>query len=142
MDQFFSRDEKFDEQRDDATGSAARRPQQARTMCPAQLSLSLNVGISSVGFTLQLPYPMSQLGCYVNLRVAAGRARGLTPRRGTNTAGSPVSIRDAPDAIFPDMGVLQFSFSPNSTRSLCTSSDGRYEPAKFPLLRIRPLQLQ
>jgi len=36
----------------------------------------LNVGISSVGFTLQLPYPMSQLGCYVNLRVAAGRARG------------------------------------------------------------------
>ncbi len=38
--------------------------------------LLLNVGISSVGFTLQLPYPMSQLGCYVNLRVAAGRARG------------------------------------------------------------------
>jgi hypothetical protein len=38
--------------------------------------LLLNVGISSVGFTLQLPYPMSQMGCYVNLRVAAGRARG------------------------------------------------------------------
>src|SRR5712692_1772497 len=41
-----------------------------------------NVGISSVGFTLQLPYPMSQLGCYVD-RVRwfsaflAGRAKDL-----------------------------------------------------------------
>src|SRR5437016_4419280 len=41
-----------------------------------------NVGISSVGFTLQLPYPMSQLGCYVNLRVAAGRARGISEYTG------------------------------------------------------------
>ena len=43
--------------------------------------LLLNVGISSVGFTLQLPYLMSQIECYVNsLKRNGGIKTGNRPR--------------------------------------------------------------